>query len=159
VTDFEELLAEVVALRAELSETRTAMRNMVRTGTVEKRDADKGYRLNWGKDDKGATIMSPWYPHPESGGAAKTWLPLSEGQIVTAINPGGDFRQGFLVRGGFSDQNPKPGFELTQNGFTFGNVRVEIADGSLKLSIGGSTIEITAAAMSFKAAAIKWIKG
>lgn len=159
MTDFDELLQEVVALRVELSETRTAMRNMVRTGTVAQRDPEKGYRLDWGKDDKGETILSPWYPHPESGGAAKSWMPLSEGQIVTAINPGGDFRQGFLVRGGFSDQNPRPAFELTQNGFTFGDVRVEVADGSLKITVGGSVFEMTTGVMSLKAAAIKWIKG
>lgn len=159
MSDFDELLQEVVALRLELSEAKTAMRNMVRTGTVAKRDAEKGYRLDWGKDDKGETILSPWYPHPEAGGAAKSWFPLSEGQIVTAINPGGDFRQGFLVRGGFGGQNERPSFELTQNGFTFGGVRIEIADSSLKITIGSSVLEITASAMSFKAAALKWIKG
>lgn len=159
MSDLDELLQEVVALRIELSEAKTAMRNMVRTGTVAKRDAEKGYRLDWGKDDKGETILSPWYPHPEAGGAAKSWFPLSEGQIVTAINPGGDFRQGFLVRGGFGGQNERPSFELTQNGFTFGGVRIEIADNSLKIAIGSSVLEITAGAMSFKAAALKWIKG
>lgn len=159
MSDFDDLLHEVAALRRELSEVRIAQRNTIRTGTVEERDAQKGYRLNWGKDDQGKTILSPWYPHPESGGGAKTSFPLTKGQIVTAINPNGDFRQGFLVRGGFSDQNPSPSQNLAENVFTFGNVRIEVADGKLKITVGGSEFEISASAIRQKAAALRWEKG
>lgn len=159
MSDFEDLLHEVAAMRRELSELRIAQRNTIRTGTVEERDAQKGYRLNWGKDDQGKTILSPWYPHPESGGGAKTSFPLTKGQIVTAINPGGDFRQGFLMRGGFSDQNPSPSSNLDENVFEFGNVRVEIADGKLKIKVGASEFEMSSGQIRQKTAGIRWEKG
>lgn len=159
MSDLHDLLEVVAELKVQLAETRTLMRNMVRTGTVEERDGSKGYRLNWGKDDQGKTILSPWYPHPESGGGVKTSIPLTKGQIVTAINPGGDSRQGFLVRGGFSDQNPAPSSNLDENVFTFKDVRVEIADGKLKITVGGTEFEISSGKIRQKAAAIELVKG
>jgi phage baseplate assembly protein gpV len=159
VSDLADLIEVVADLKVALAETRTLVRNMVRTGTVEERDATKGYRLNWGKDDQGKTILSPWYPHPESGGGAKTSFPLTKGQTVTAINPGGDARQGFLVRGGYSDQNPSPSSSLDENVFTFKDVKVEAADGKLKLTVGGTAIELGAGKISLKSAAIEMVKG
>lgn len=159
MSDFDELLNVVAGLRREVSELRTTLRNAVRTGTVEERDAKKGYRLNWGKDDQGKTILSPWYPHPESGGGAKTSFPLTKGQIVTAINPNGDVRQGFLVRGGFSDQNPAPSQNLDENVFTFGNVRIEIADGEVKITCGASSMIMKTGSMVIQTPDLEWRQG
>ena len=58
MSDFDDLLQEVAALRREVSELKFALRNTVRTGTVEERDATKGYRLNLGKDDQGKMNLS-----------------------------------------------------------------------------------------------------
>jgi phage baseplate assembly protein gpV len=105
MTDFDELLKVVMGLKRELAEVRHVQANQIKTATVEEVDGTKGYRLKLGEDGEGKPILSPWYPHPEAGGKKhKTWKPLTKGEIVTSIHPSGDARQGFLIRGGFSDQ-------------------------------------------------------
>ena len=125
---------------------------LVRTGTVSDLDQQKGYRLDWGDDGEGGRWKSPWYPHPESGGDAKTWVPLSKGQTVTSINPTGDPRQGFLIRGGFSDGNPQPSQNLQENVFAFGNVRIEVVAGGVKVTAGGTVFEISTSGIKSTAA-------
>lgn len=148
------LLDLVLKLQRELAETKAMLRNVVRTGTVAVADAQKGYRIDWGRDEDGNRVLSPWYPHPESGGRSKSWVPLSEGQIVTAVNPGGDPRQGFLVRGGFSDQNPQPSASLAENVFTDGDLRIEAASGRFKMTVGSSVIELSPGEIKLAAALI-----
>lgn len=122
--------------------------NFARTGTVSDVDAKKGYRLDWGDDGDGGRWKSPWYPHPEQGGAAKSWVPLSVGQTVTSINPTGDPRQGFLIRGGFSDQNAAPSQAMNESVFTIGDVRITVKNGSIEASVGGNTMTLTAAGLT-----------
>lgn len=112
--DFHDLLALAKNQAVELAELRRQFSNMIRPGVVEELDPQKGYRLSWGQDEQGQKILSPWYPHPEAGGANKTWSPLTKGQVMTAINPGGDPRQGFLIQGGFTDQFKAPSQSLDE---------------------------------------------
>lgn len=132
------LMDLVLGLQRDLAEVNVRLRNTVRTGTIAERDAVKGYRVDWGKDADGKTILSPWYPHPEAGGDHKSWEPLTVGQIVTALNPGGDPRQGFLVRGGFSDRFAQPSSSLDET------VR-SLHGGKLKETVtsSGRKVEIT----------------
>ncbi|KAB2859320.1 MAG: hypothetical protein F9K43_23985, partial [Bauldia sp.] len=110
----------------------------LRVGPVEEVDARKGFRVKWGEDGDGRPFLSPWYPHPESGGATSTWMPLSKGQVVGIINPDGDPRQGVLMRGGFSGQNPPPSESLAENVYRFGGVTVTVnKNGSIVIDAEG----------------------
>jgi len=137
------LVTEIVGLKADLEMLKTAFGNGAKVGPVEEVDAAKGFRLKLG-DGPDGPFLSPWYPHPESGGATKTWAPLSKGQIVGVINPGGDPRQGVVFRAGFSDQNPAPSQDLAANVFSFGGVTITVADGKLTIEgdvqINGSSL-------------------
>lgn len=139
------LIAEIVALKADLEMLKTAFGNSAKVGAVEEVDAAKGFRLKLGEDDQGKPYLSPWYPHPESGGATKTWAPLTKGQIVGVVNPIGDQRQGFVFRAGFSDQNPAPSQDLAANVFSFGGVTVTISGGKMTvegdLQVTGSSLK------------------
>lgn len=105
MSDFDDLLRLVLKQNHRIAELEYKLANFAQLGPVEETDAKKGYRLNLGKDNQGKTVLSPWYPHPEAGGKKhKTWKPLTKGEIMMAINPSGDPRQGFLIRAGFSDQ-------------------------------------------------------
>ncbi len=132
-----------LGLKIDVEMLKTAFGNALKVGPVEDVDAEKGYRLKLGEGPDGP-FLSPWYPHPESGGATGTWAPLSKGQIVGVINPGGDPRQGVLIRGGFSGDNPPISQSLDENRFQFGGVTITIAGGKLTIDgdvqINGSSL-------------------
>lgn len=119
-------------MKADIEALKTVMGTALRVGAVAVVDPVKGFRVKWGEGADGKPFLSPFYPHPESGGATSTWAPLSEGQIVGVLNPGGDPRQGILLRGGFSGKNPPPSQSLDENKLTFGGVSVTITkDGAV----------------------------
>ena len=119
------MISEIIAQRADIEQLKTLFGRALRVGPVAVVDPERGFRIKLG-DGPDGPFLSPYYPHPESGGATSTWAPLSEGQIVGVINPGGDPRQGVLLRGGFSDQNPPPSQSLDENILEFGGVRITI---------------------------------
>lgn len=133
-----------IGLKIDVEMLKTAFGNALKVGPVEEVDAQKGYRLKLGEGPDGTPFLSPWYPHPESGGATGTWAPLSKGQIVGVINPGGDPRQGVLIRGGFSDANPPISQSLDENKVSFGGVTITLAGGKMTIDgdvqINGSSL-------------------
>lgn len=138
------LVTEIVGIKSDVEMLKTAFGNSAKVGPVEEVDAKKGFRLKLG-DGPDGPYLSPWYPHPESGGATKTWAPLSKGQIVGVMNPGGDPRQGVVFRAGFSDQNPAPSEDLAANVFSFGGVTLTASAGKLTIDadvqINGSSLK------------------
>lgn len=137
------MIGELISLRSDLEALKTHFGSSLRVGTVAAVDAERGYRVSWGAGTGGEEFLSPWYPHPESGGATSTWFPLSKGQIVGVINPNGDPRQGILLRGGFSGQNQPPSQDLDVNLLEFGGVKIEIKEGgtvivhAARIELGG----------------------
>ncbi|MFN4098152.1 MAG: hypothetical protein ACK4GT_00110 [Pararhodobacter sp.] len=137
------MTSPIVGMKADIEMLKTAFGNAMKVGPVEELDARKGYRIKLG-DGPDGPYLSPWYPHPESGGATKTWAPLSKGQVVGMINPTGDPRQGILVRGGFSGENGPPSEDIEANIFTFGGVSLTVKGG--KLTIEGD-VQINGASL------------
>lgn len=138
---FKQYLAQ---MRGDIEELKTAFGSALRVAPVAVVDPVKGFRVSWGEDPDGGAFLSPWYPHPESGGATSTWAPLSVGQVVGVINPDGDPRQGILLRGGFSGKNPAPSQNLDENLYRFGGVSISVlASGAVLLEAKGA-VTITA---------------
>ncbi|MGY6709709.1 MAG: baseplate assembly protein [Rhizobiaceae bacterium] len=137
------MVSPIVAMKADIEMLKTAFGNSMKVGPVEEIDARKGYRLKLGEGPDGP-YLSPWYPHPESGGATKSWAPLSKGQVVGVINPTGDPRQGILIRGGFSGENEQPTEDLAANLLSFAGVTLTVKDG--KLTIDGD-VQINGASL------------
>lgn len=127
------MIEALAGMKIDIEMLKTAFGNALKVGPVEVVDARKGYRLKLGEAPDGTPFLSPWYPHPESGGATGTWAPLSKGQIVGVINPGGDPRQGVLIRGGFSGINPPISESLGENKYKFGGVVVTVANGKITI--------------------------
>lgn len=134
----------LIGMKVDLEMLKTAFGNSIKVGPVEMVDAKKGFRLKLGEAPDGSPFLSPWYPHPESGGATGTWAPPSKGQVVGVINPGGDPRQGLLIRGGFSGINPPISESLAENKFQFGGVTITIANGKVTIDadvqVNGSSL-------------------
>ncbi|MCJ2080747.1 hypothetical protein [Methylobacterium sp. J-090] len=137
MSDFDDLLRAHIKLQHTVEELRHQASSMMRVGTVKEVDGKKGYQVDLGNDDDGKPLPSAWHPHPEQGGAFKTWRPLTKGQIVYVIAPGGDQRQAFIVpKGGFSDENPQPSEKLDENVETYGKVRTTWTEDSTKKEVG-----------------------
>lgn len=132
------MLRDVIGMKIDIEMLKNAFGKSLKVGPVAAIDAEKGYRIKFGEDESGQPFLSPWYPHPESGGNSSTWMPLSLGQIVGMINPNGDARQGLLIRGGFSDSNQPPSTDLFANIFKAFGVAITIKDGVV--SIDGDLI-------------------
>ena len=153
--EFADLVAIVVDLTREVAQLKRELAGMVKVGTVAETDAKKGYRLDFGKDDNGQSKLSPWLPHPESGGKAKSWFPMSKGQVVAMMTPPGDPRQGFMLRDGFTDQYKQPSQNLQENVFEYGNVRVVMKDDHASITAGSASITIANGEITLKASKIK----
>lgn len=138
------MISDFIALRLDVEAMKTAFGNMATVGPVEEIDAEKGYRLKLGEDEDGV-YLSPWFPHPETG---KTSVPLKKGQIVGNLNPTGDPRQGFLLRGGYSDDHASPNDNMEANVFEDAGVRVEIKESQLIITIGGVTHTISSGGLT-----------
>ena len=114
---------------------KNAFSRMVKEGSVEEIDAEKGYRIKLGEGDDGP-YLSGWVPHPETG---KTSVPLKKGQRVALLAPGGDIRQALLLRSGYSDEHSSPNSDMEANVFEDAGVKVTVASSSLVIVIGGMT--------------------
>lgn len=131
-------MRSIVQMKADLDMLKTAFGNSMKVGPVEVIDAQRGYRIKLGEDADGNPYLSAWYPHPESGGATSTWVPLSKGQVVGIVNPSGDQRQGILIRAGFSGDNAAPSNDLAANLLKAFGVTVTVKDG--KVVIDGNLV-------------------
>lgn len=133
----------IVGMKADLEMLKTSFGGAMKVGPVEEVDAEKGYRLNLGEGSNGTPFLSPWYPHPESGGQTGSWVPLSKGQIVGVINPTGDPRQGVMFRAGFSDVNPPPSQDMMQNMLKAFGITISMKDGTLRIEAGDVEIVVS----------------
>lgn len=134
------LIDEVLRLRSDMEAVKSALGEALVVGTVEQVDPERGYRINLGEGTEGP-MLSPWLPHPESGGQTASWVPLSVGQIVGLFSPSGDLRQGLLLRGGFGGENAPPSQDMAANVLEAFGIRMQMKDGQLLIQCRDATIE------------------
>lgn len=134
----------IVGMALDVAMLKTAFGNAIKAGPVAEVDKAKGYRIRLGGSDE-KPFLSPWYPHPETG---KTSVPLKVGQVVGIINPSGDPRKGFLLRGGYSADHASPNEDMAANVFSDAGVTVKVANGALTIAAGGVTVEISGAGLT-----------
>ena len=125
------MIDEIVQLKEEVEALKSFVHRLLQVGPIAEVDAQKGYRIKLGEE-----LLSPWLPHPETG---KTSVPLKKGQLVGVVNPSGDPRQGFLVRGGYGGEHKTPNTNMDANVFEDAGVKVTVVSGELIIEIGGMT--------------------
>ncbi len=125
--------------RIDIEMLKTRFGQMIRIGPIEEIDPAKGYRIKLGDDEDGP-FLSPWLPHPESGGQTSSWVPLSKGQVVGILSPNGDIRQGVLLRGGFTDSNQAPSDDPQANVVKAFGITITMKDGEVTIE-GDVTIK------------------
>lgn len=137
------MVATLERLLHEVADLKHRVANMVQVGPVAHVDAQQGYRVVLGEDRDGNPRLSPWLPHPDSGGANKSWHPLSPDQIVAVIAPGGDLRQGFIVRAGFGGKDPPPSQDAGEVVLLDkGTVRISAMGDAVLIKVGGSRLRV-----------------
>lgn len=137
-------MREIVELALRVAELERRQSNNFRHGTVEKVDAKKQLvRIRLGEDANGKPFVGPWVPYAQIAGALKVHTPPSVGQQMTMINPNGDFRQAVALPMTWSDQNASPSDKGDEHVLTFGSVRIELKSASLKVTVGGHSVEIS----------------
>lgn len=125
--------SEIAGLMREVAELKRLFANLITTGTVAEVDAEKGtVRLKYGEAD-GVPILGPAIIWQEQGGDFKSFVPPTVGQIMTALNPVGDPRQGMAINGGFSNQYAPPGKAIGENAFSFGPWRITLSGDVLNI--------------------------
>ena len=140
------MIRELVELASRVAELERRFAGVMRHGTVAQVDAEKqAVRLKLGQDASGAPFLSPWVPYAQIAGALKVHTPPSVGQQFTLMAPAGDWQQAVAVPMTWSDANPSPSQQGDENVVTYGNVTATIKDGLVKVQVGGTALEITAA--------------
>lgn len=114
---------------------------------------DGEVRLRLGGTDA-EPYLSPWMPYSQWAGDKKGHLRPSIGQSMTAFAPGGDLRQAKALPFTWSDANPSPGTGPDPV-FTYGDVKVEVTTSGFKVSVGASSIELTASQFLMTADLVK----
>ena len=117
----------------------TRVNSIVREGVVKSVDPAKGVAVveAHGIDTK----PIPWM---QQAGAINEWTPLSVGQRVSVISPGGDLGRAFILPGGYTEQTPQPHDQGAQKRVKIGDcVLTQSAEGVV-LQVGGTTFEFTA---------------
>lgn len=139
------MVSTVERLLHEIAELKLRVANAVQVGPVAESDAEKGYRVALGVDRDGEPRLSPWLPHPDSGGGNKSWRPLTKGQIVAVMAPGGEVEQGFILRAGFGGEDPPPSQDLGEVVvLDNGGVRISATKESVVITVGGTKLTLTA---------------
>ncbi|MEP4032689.1 baseplate assembly protein [Roseibium polysiphoniae] len=122
----------IVGMKLDFEMLKTSMGNALRVGPIADVDPQKGYRIKLAEGDDGP-VLSPWYPHPESGGQTRSWVPLTKGQVVGVMHPHGDQRQGVMFRAGFSGQTQPPSEDLAANILKAFGITLTMKDGKVTL--------------------------
>jgi len=130
-------------LAGRLAELERRVENMQRHGTVAEVDAETSrVRLKIGGTDE-EPMLSPWVRPAQMAGALKVHALPSVGQTMTLFSPGGEMAAGVAVPFTWSNDNAAPSESADENVLTFGAVRVELTAEGLKITVGGTVLDVT----------------
>jgi hypothetical protein len=157
-THIREMRKDIAALRRRVS-------TLIMTGTVE---ANQGAKSKVRFDDEGADgkpFSSPFLHQASHAGkdgqGVSDFTKLGTGAPVYVLSPGGEIgAHSRIMPAGPVDERPAVGTS-EQDGkvFRVGNSAIEVKDGEMKLTVGGSSITLTPGLITLKAAAIKLEQG
>ncbi len=120
--------------------------NKKRTGLVHEVNAQEGWaRVKLGEGADGKPYLTPKLPWKELAmGKIKTHFPPSAGEQVDVVSETGDLTDAMIDTSLPSNANPRPHDKEGEGVVTVGNARLDIRDGLVKLTVGGTELVITA---------------
>lgn len=130
-------MSEFAELWKELANIKQTMARTFVEGTVEEVDPKaQTARLKIGEDSDGKPILGPSVAYSQYAGAFKGHIPVSKGQQMTMIAPGGDWRRATLWPMTFSDENKSPSEKGDENVITYGDFKVVIKKDDITVTVG-----------------------
>jgi phage baseplate assembly protein gpV len=132
---FSRLMERIMTLEKILNRQEVRLNNMFREATVKEADYSKGLAIveAHGMDSKEVPWMEP-------AGDIVEWTPVSQGQRVMLVSPGGQMGRGFIIPGGFTDSVPQPHDKGAEKRIKIGNAQQTLSTNGLVLEVGGSTL-------------------
>jgi hypothetical protein len=125
-------------------------------GKVTQVDAQKArVRIEIGKDSDDQPVESPWIPYKQTAGALKLHNPPSVGQPMVIRAETGDIEQGVAEPYHWSDENPANSTDGDAHKLTFGDVTVDLSNGGLKLTCGGTVFDFTGSGFNQTGGSVK----
>jgi hypothetical protein len=121
----------LASVQEQLAETNRRLSNIMRPGQVTDVDYAKGL-----VKVKVGDLDSYWVPWAERAGGIKTWSPPSVGEQIHLMSPSGEPGQGWVLPGGYSDQNPQPHDKGNENVLVIGNTKIIATGSGLKIESG-----------------------
>lgn len=152
-------------LRKKVAALERRVATMMMVGTAE---SNQGAKTKVRFDDEGADgkpFSSPLLHQAshagKNGQGVSDFTRIGVGQPVLVLSPGGELGQHSRVLpfGPVDDQPAVGTSEQDGKVFRIGNSAIELKDGEMKLTVGGSSITIAAGKITLKAAAIELVKG
>jgi phage baseplate assembly protein gpV len=138
-----ELQEQVADAHAEIAKLKSDHDHTVIHGPVTDVDAQKQLcRIQIGVDENGDAVKSPWRPYGQIAGTRKVHSAPSKGQQLTLFSPGGDVMQGVALRFTWSDDNPSPSQDGSEDVDLRGKSKTTQRDGSIKQEVEGATLQL-----------------
>ncbi len=133
------------------SRNEQAREGIVRFGTVTAVDATKARaRVGFGGDSESAWL--PWLA--ERAAAISVWAPVAIGEQVVVLSESGETSQGVILGSVFSDGNPGVGSSEAVHRVKIGGSSITITASAITLSSNGSTIVLDAGGVAVNGARI-----
>lgn len=137
------LLERLVTVEKIVNRQEVRINNLFREGTVKEVDYEKGVAV---VDAHG--VESKEVPWMEPAGDIVEWTPVSQGQRVVLVSPGGQPGKGFIIPGGFTDQVPQPHNKGATKRIKIGDSQITMDGEGFVLEAGGSTLTINASGIT-----------
>lgn len=133
------MIQELARLARRVAELERRLAGALRPGKVAEVDPAGGtVRL-----DLGGGMLSPAIPYVQTAGALKLHSPPSVGQLMMMSSFAADTEQGIAIPLSFGGDNASPSSAGDEHVMTFGAVTVLVQGGLVRITVGGSQIEMT----------------
>jgi len=124
------------------------MQGLVRIGVVTAVDASAARA----RVSLGGEAVSAWLPWlAERAATISVWAPVSVGEQVLVLAPGGDTAQGVIVGSLFSAARAAPSTDAAEHRLQLGDASISVRDGAIEISAGGTVVTIGGGGMGVNA--------
>jgi phage baseplate assembly protein V len=127
------------------------LHSVVRIGTVTEVDPSAGRA----RVSLGGEAVTTWIPFTAiRAGGLNAWQPVTPGEQVVVIAPGGDTAQGVIVGSLHSAATPAPSSDGGEFRFEIGGSTISMTGDRILLASNGSTIQLDASGIALNGARI-----
>ncbi|MCO5730083.1 hypothetical protein [Rhizobium sp. SSA_523] len=135
---FQRLIDRIATLESTIQRLQIRQNNMFREGVVTSVDEETGTAIvnAHGVESK----PSPWLTQ---AGEINEWVPLSVGQRVVLVSPGGDMGRSFIMPGGYTDAVKAPDNTKAQKRVKIGGAIITHSAEGLIIEVGGVSYKFT----------------